>query len=275
MVLALPPLILFGAFVIAPIAVSVFYSLTNWDGVKTEFGFAGLKNYEHLVGDAEVLDAFKVTLLIALVASLIVNLIGLPVAVLLDRSDLVTRFYRSVIFYPLMLSALVVAFIGQGMLSTEGIVNLVLGSHIPFLGTRWMAVASITGVAVWHTLGFTTLMYVAALKALPDHLREASTLDGANEAQRFRFVTLPMLGPAIAAVTMLLVVYLMRLYEYVLVLTLGGPAGATQTVGFTMVLNAFTRNQYAYGSAIGIALLVMVLCLVMVALKLAQRLRYD
>jgi ABC-type sugar transport system permease subunit len=265
-------------FVVAPIAVSVLYSLTNWNGVSPQFSFVGLENYLRIAGDSEILDAFRVTLTIAVVASLVVNLVGLPLAVLLDRQGFVTRIYRSILFYPLVLSAIVVAFIGQSMLSTEGVLNELLGSKtggIPFLGDPTLAVLSITAVATWHILGFTTVMYLAGLKGIPEHLYEASTLDGAGGFARFRYITLPLLGPTIGAVSVLIVVYLMRIYEYVLVMTLGGPAGATQTVGFVLVQTAFSRNQYAYGSAVGVVLLVVVSVTAVLMLRLSRRVDYN
>lgn len=262
---------------LAPIAVSLGYSLTNWNGVSPHFSFVGLQNYGRIAGDSEILDAFRVTFTIAVVASVVVNIIGLPLAVLLDRQGFVTRIYRSILFYPLVLSAVVVSFLGQSMLSTEGVVNQLLGNQaggVPWLGEPLLAVGSITAVAIWHILGFTTVMYLAGLKGIPDHLYEASMLDGAGGIQRFRYITVPLLGPTIGAVSVLIVVYLMRIYEYVLVMTLGGPAGATQTVGFVLVQTAFSRNQYAYGSAIGIVLLVVVAVTAVLMLRFSRRVDY-
>jgi ABC-type sugar transport system permease subunit len=273
-----PPLALFVLFVVAPICVSLAYSLTNWNGVSANFTLIGLQNYVRISGDGEVIDAFRVTFTIAAVASIVVNLLGLPLAVLLDRQGFISRIYRSIIFYPLVLSAVVVSFIGQSMLSTDGVLNQLLGSQsggIPFLGDPTLAVGSITLVAIWHILGFTTVMYLAGLKGIPESLYEASMLDGAGAFQRFRYITLPLLGPTIGAVTVLIVVYLMRIYEYVLVMTLGGPAGATQTVGFVLVQTAFSRNQYAYGSAIGIVLLVVVAVIAIVMLRFSRRIDYT
>jgi multiple sugar transport system permease protein len=274
LVLSVPPLVLFGAFVIAPIGVSIFYSLTDWNGVRSSMNYVGLDNYARLASDAEVLDAFRVTFIIAIVASVVMNVIGLPLAVLLDHDDFITKIYRSTVFYPLALSAIVVSFIAQTFLSTDGVVNAILGRRIPFLGEPELALASIIGVSIWHILGFTTVMYLAAVKSIPGDLYEASMLDGAGGLQRFRYLTVPLLGPTIAAVSVLIVVYLMRIYEYVLVITLGGPGGATQTVAFVAVQTTFTRNNYAYGSTIAVVLLGIVLLTAVLMLQFARRVEY-
>ncbi len=275
--LGAPAMIIFALFAVAPIAISLGFSLTNWNGVSPNLSFVGLANYSRLISDDEVLGAFRLTLAIGAAASIVVNVLGLPLAVLLNRRGFITRIYRSIIFYPLVLSGIVVSFIWQGMLATDGVVNEILGANtggFPFLGEPSNAVVSITFVAIWHLLGFTTVMYLAGLQAIPEELSEASILDGASAVQRFRYLTLPLLGPTIGTVTVLIVVYLMRIYEYVLVMTLGGPAGATETVGFVLVLTAFSRNNYAYGSAIAIVLLVVVAAIAVFMLLVSRRSDY-
>jgi ABC-type sugar transport system permease subunit len=274
LLLGVPPLVLFGLFIVAPIGVSILYSLTDWDGTSPNIAFVGLDNYVRLAGDSEVVDAFLVTFSIAIVASLVMNVVGLPLAVLLNHNDFVTRLYRSAIFYPLALSAIVVSFLAQTMLSTEGVLNALLGSQIAFLGEPFPAVLSIMGVSIWHILGFTTVMYLAGVKSIPDELYEASLLDGATAPQRFRYLTLPLLGPTIAAVSVLIVVYLMRIYEYVLVITLGGPAGATQTVAFVAVQTTFDRHNYSYGSTMAVVLLAVVFLASILMLRFARRMEY-
>lgn len=261
-VLVGPPLLLYLLFAVVPIVVAAWFSLTDWDGIRRTIGFVGLDNYARMLGDPEVHRAFLVTAVLAVVATLAVNLIAIPAAVLLSHNDRLTRVYRSAIFFPLVLSPIVVGFLWQSVLSTTGLLNALLQSFglkaVPWLGQPTLAVASIAFVTIWQSLGFTTILYLAALRTIPEDLYEASRIDGAGPVAQFRHVTFPLLAPALTVNVVLLMIFFMRLYEYVLVMTQGGPVKSSQTVAYLLVIEAFERAKYGYGSAIAIAMLVVV-----------------
>ena len=271
LVLVGPPLLLYFVFAVLPIIVAAGFSVTDWDGIRRSIGFVGLDNYARMVGDPEVHRAFIVTAFVAVAATLIVNAMAIPLAVLLSRNDVVTRVYRSAVFFPLVLSPIVVGFLWQSVLNTNGLLNGLLTSvglsRIIFLGEPTAAVASIAFVTIWQSLGFTTILYLAALRTIPDDLYEAARIDGAGALAQFRNVTFPLLAPALTVNVVLLVIFFMRLYEYVLVMTQGGPVRSTQTVAYLLVSQAFERNRYGYGSAIAIVMLAVVgaVALVLVA----------
>jgi ABC-type sugar transport system permease subunit len=271
LVLIGPPLLLYLLFAVLPIGVAAWFSLTDWDGISRTIGFVGLDNYARMAGDPEVHRAFFVTAFLAVAATLIVNAIAIPLAVLLSQNDVVTRVYRSAIFFPLVLSPIVVGILWQSVLNTNGLLNGLLTSvglpRAVFLGQPTASLASIAFVTIWQSLGFTTILYLAALRTIPDDLYEAARIDGAGSVATFRSVTLPLLAPALTVNVVLLVIFFMRLYEYVLVMTQGGPVRSTQTVAFLLVAQAFERSRYGYGSAIAIVMLAVVgvVALVLVA----------
>ncbi len=262
MLLALPALLLYAVFVLGPIGLCLAYSLTSWNGIAPEMPFVGLDNYAEAIGDPAVYSAFAVTAVIAVTATIVLNVLAIPMAVLLNRTDIVTRVYRSIVFFPIILAPLVVGLIWQVILNTSGILNAGLAqfgigkTHL--LADPWLAVASITFVTIWQTLGFTTVLYLAALQSIPDELYEAATIDGAGSAARFRHVTVPMLAPAITVNVVLLLIFFMRTYDYVVSMTSGGPGTATYTVAYLLIQRTFTALRYGYGSAIAIILLVVV-----------------
>jgi multiple sugar transport system permease protein/raffinose/stachyose/melibiose transport system permease protein len=262
LVLVGPPLLLYLVFAVLPILVAAWFSLTDWDGIRRTVGFVGLDNYARMAGDPEVHRAFLVTAVLAIVATLAVNLIAIPAAVLLSHNDAITRVYRSAIFFPLVLSPIVVGFLWQSVLSTTGLLNALLREFdmkpVPWLGQPTLAVASIAFVTIWQSLGFTTILYLAALRTIPDDLYEAARIDGAGPWAQFRHVTFPLLAPALTVNVVLLMIFFMRLYEYVLVMTQGGPVGSTQTAAYLLVIQAFERARYGYGSAIAIVMLLVV-----------------
>src|SRR5436190_13558130 len=138
LVLAGVPLALYLVFGVLPIVIAGYFSLTDWDGVSSTVRVVGLDNFVTLAGDPEVHRAFFVTTVIAVAATVILTLIAIPLAVLLSHNDAVTRLYRSAMFFPLVLSTLVVGFLWQSILNTTGLLNALLGSlgmkHIIFLG---------------------------------------------------------------------------------------------------------------------------------------------
>lgn len=273
--LAGPGLLLYAIFAVVPIAIALYYSLTDWTGISRSFRMVGLQNYATLVGDPEVHRAFLVTFVIAVVATVILNAIAMPLAVLLSENSFLNRFYRSAVFFPLVLSPIVVGFLWQSILNSNGLLNTLLAdiglARIPFLAEPTPAVASIALVTIWQALGFTTILYLAALRTIPDELYEAAKIDGAGATGRFRWITVPLLAPALTVNVVLLMIFFMRLYEYVLVMTQGGPVRSTQTVAFLLVANAFERSKYGYGSAISIVMLLVVGLIAVVLVAVLRR----
>jgi ABC-type sugar transport system permease subunit len=274
-VLVGPPLALYLVFGVLPIGIAAYFSLTNWDGIDRSIELVGVDNYLRLLSDPEVHAAFIVTLAIAVTATVVLNVVAVPLAVLLSRQDLVTRIYRTGVFFPLVLSPIVVGFLWQSVLNTNGLLNGILTSlgmsRVIFLGEPLPAIASIAFVTVWQALGFTTILYLAALRTIPDELYEAATIDGAGATARFRHVTVPLLAPAVTVNVVLLMILFMRLYEYVLVMTQGGPIGSTQSVAYLLVLNAFERSKYGYGSAIAVVMLLLVSVISVILVAVLRR----
>lgn len=251
---------------ILPLFLAFGYSLTNWDGASPSFDVIGFDNYVVALADPRVQNAFFITTAMAVGGAALLNVIALPLAVLLDKPDRLTRVYRSIVFFPIVLSAIVVGFIWQTLLNTNGIVNQLLEplgiGPIIFLGEPVLAVISVTGVAMWQTLGFLTVLYLASLKTVPEEVYEAARIDGASSSQIFARITMPILAPAILSNVLIILIFFMRIYEYVVAMTGGGPAGATQSVAFLVVRQSFVESRYGYGSATAILLLLAVITII-------------
>lgn len=263
------------ALMVAPIGLAMFYSLTDWNGVSPTFSFVGLGNFSRAVASEEVRSAFGVTLAVAAVGTLSVNGIALLLAVLVADDTRGNRLYRLAVMFPLALSPIVIGQIWRTLLNTNGIVNDVLSDmgveSVNFLGTPQGARLSLIGVSVWASLGLATILYVAALKTIPPELHDAATVDGVGPWQRFRFITFPLLSGAVTINVVLLLIFYMRLYEYVLVITGGGPINSTRTVAVLLVQEAFERNRFGYGSAIAVLLLALVAAMALALLWLLRR----
>lgn len=254
-----PALGVYIFMMIIPIIIAFGYSLTDWNGISSTFDWAGIDNYRRTFADERFQRAAVITGLIAFICTAVLNVLGVGLAVALNRAGAASRLLRPLFFFPIVLSPIVVGFIWQAQLNYQGIANGLLESlgvgRINFLGEPTLAVVSLAWVTIWQSLGFVMVLYLAALQTIPREIYDASSIDGATPAQQFARITIPLLAPATTTTTVLLLVFFMRLYDYVVVLTGGGPGGASETVAFQIVRTSFSGNQYAYGSAQAIVLL--------------------
>ncbi len=261
-VLFAPGFIVYIGFMILPIALCVYYSFFDWNGFSPTMHFVGLDNFFNAVRDRDFLNSLRVTFFFTIPGAIIVNALGILLAVLVNRRGPMTNFYRSVFFFPLLISAVAVGFIWKALLSYDGIVDMILtslGAHaIDFMGSPRLAPWSMLGINIWHDTGFVTVLYLAGLQAIPSDLYDSAQIDGASGGQRFRAITFPWLAPAFTACVVFLFTGYMRMFDLVMVMTSGGPAGATQTIAYQVIFVGFSRNMLSYGSSLALYMLVLV-----------------
>lgn len=266
--MALPALSLYLVFIIAPIVLSALISLTDWDALSPRYEFVGLANYQRALADPMVRSSAFLTIGLAFVVVFLVNVVAIPLAVLLNSQDRSTRLYRTLAFYPVVLSSIVIGYAWQAMLNNRGVVNDILArlgmEPLSFLGNAQPAVMSVGFVAWWSSLGLATVLYIAALKGIPGELYDAAEVDGAGRLAKFRSITVPQLAPTMTVVVTVGFVAMVGLYETIVALTFGGPAGATKTFAFSIVEAAFTRGLFGYGSAMAQLFLFVIIVLVAV-----------
>jgi ABC-type sugar transport system permease subunit len=173
-----------------------------------------------------------------------------------------TNFYRSVFFFPLLMSSVAVGFIWKSILSYNGLFNNLLehfgNERIEFLGNPNYAVLTITFLAVWQSTGFVIVIYLAGLQTIPGELFDAANIDGASKWQQFRNVTFPLLAPAFTTSIVFNFTGMMREYDRVAVLTSGGPAGSTETIAYHVVRVGFSANRLSYASSLAVYMLIVV-----------------
>lgn len=276
-----PGLLVYVCFVLAPIIVSVGYSLTNYNPFRPGTRIVGTRNYELLFQDEEFLHALKVTTILTLIVVIVPNVLGLLVALLLDRRGWLYNALRSVFFVPVVLSSVVVSIIWTRMMADDGVLNQSLRGlgvdHPPgWLSDPDIAVYSIGIILSWQTLGFCTVVYLAGLQGVPRELHEAAAIDGAGPLQRFRGVTWPLLAPALTINTVVQLISAFKVFDHIQVITNGGPGeGTTASIAFTVLQVGFTANRQGYASAMAIVMLVIIAIASAVTLKLLQRREVD
>jgi multiple sugar transport system permease protein len=278
---AAPGVLVYLCFVLAPIAISFYYSLTNYNPFNPPTTFVGLRNFGLLFQDEEFLTALEVTSILTLIVVIVPNVLGLGVALLLDKRGWLYNALRSVFFTPVILSSVVVSIIWSRLLDSEGPVNQLLralGVHDPpgWLSDPDLALYSLASIVCWQMLGFCVVVYLAGLQGVPQELLEAAAIDGAGPVRRFRAVTWPLLAPALTINTVVLLISAFKTYDFVKVITNGGPGtGATATIAFNVLATGFDANHVGYASAMAIVMLLIVAVVTALVLRLLQRREVD
>jgi multiple sugar transport system permease protein len=276
-----PGVLVYACFVLAPIALSFGYSLTNANPFNPPTRYVGAHNYAMLLRDDQFLTALRVTTILTLIVVIVPNLLGLLVALLLDRSGNLYNAMRSVFFTPMILSSVVVSVVWTRLLDTDGPLNRALRAlgvdHPPnWLSDPDFALYSVASIISWQMLGFCVVVYLAGLQGIPVELEEASAIDGAGAFQRFRAVTWPLLAPSLTINTVVLLISAFKIYDYIKVITNGGPgAGTTATIAFNVLQTGFDANHVGYASAMAITMLAIVCAATAVALRILRGREID
>lgn len=272
-----PGVLVYVCFVLAPIAVSVGYSLTNYSPFGPSTRFVGLGNYRELFTDPEFLTSLRVTTILTLIVVIVPNVLGLAVALLLDRRGWFYTMLRSVFFTPVVLSSVVVSIIWTRLLADDGLIDQSLRgvgvTHPPgWLSDPSYALYSLGVILSWQMMGFCVVVYLAGLQGVPQSLHEAAQIDGAGPVQRFRKITWPLLAPALTINTVVMLITGFKVFDHVQVITNGGPGtGTTATIAFNVLQTGFDANRQGYASAMAVVMLMIVAVASAVALRILQK----
>ncbi|NGN62996.1 sugar ABC transporter permease [Streptomyces sp. A7024] len=275
LLMAGPATALYTVMLVVPVGLACYLSLTDWDGYSAQPEVVGAANYADLAGDPALRRAVTVTFLLAAAGTLGLNVLGLGFALLLNGTSRANSFFRMVMFYPHVLSALVVGFLWSAILGTTGAVNSFVtskgGEVLPFLSDPDWALATMIAVVIWAAFGVNVVLYLAGLQAVPHSLIEAARIDGATRWQAFRHVTLPALGPSVTINLVLSLVTLLKTYDLVVSLTAGGPGGHTQTIAYLILWDSFHDGRLGYGSAQSVVLMLVTALLALAVTRLRRR----
>lgn len=272
-----PSLIGFCLFVLAPAIGVIALSFYNWN-LLSDGTFIGLGNFVRLLSDRRLAEVYVSTTYMA-VAILLVNvIIGLLLAVLLETKmpRWIRGFFRLSFLFPFVVSSSAVALIWRFLLNKDlGLVNYWLGligiERIDWLGSSVFAPISVIIVASWKTLGFSILIYIAGLQSIPNEIREAAIVDGANGWQRFWRITLPLLSPTVFFLLVINTISSFQIFAEPRVLTSGGPGDSSRTIVQYIYDQAFGSFDLGYASTVGITLLLVLIVLTAIQFRVSRR----
>jgi raffinose/stachyose/melibiose transport system permease protein len=241
-----------------------FFAFTDWTGLG-DWSFIGIDNFVRIFNDPLLLGAVWNTLFLAFGSVVLTNIFGLLFALAINRMLKTRYILRTLIFMPVVLSPLAVAYVWKFIFQFNGPLNGFLGLiGLEDLQKVWLAdptwsIWAILITVVWQQTGFVMVIYLAGLASVPVEVEEAAALDGAGIWGRFWNVTVPAIRPSIAIATTLGIIQGLRIFDQILALTGGGPAGATETLATEVYKQAFALGQFGFGSALALVLTVIIL----------------
>jgi multiple sugar transport system permease protein len=258
----LPTVVGLAIFRLGPMLGSLVISFTDWNMLLPP-AYIGFDNYRELFQDPAFLQVVGSTFLFSLVYVVGVMVLGLALALLLNRKSKGIGFFRGAFYSPVITSAVAVGIVWSWILSPRyGILNQFFTAiglkEVYWLGDPKLALVVVAVIQVWKMTGYYMILFLSGLQDIPDTLQEAAVVDGANPRQRFFKVTLPLLSPTTFFVLNVAIIDSFKNFEIVYAMTKGGPQNATNTLVYDVYLNGFVHFRLGYASAISYVLLIVV-----------------
>lgn len=265
LLLAAPTLCLFLGFVAVPVVAVVLTSFTRWTGFDISgIEWLGLENYSGLLSDPTFLRAFLHTLIFTVATTVLLNAVGLGLAVLVNTRAPGTAFLKAVLFLPVLLSPVIVGLMWSGLLRGVGgglnqFLDLIglINQPVFWLGDGRFALAAIILATLWQFAGYDMILYYAGLQNVPDTLLEAADLDGARSWAKFVHVVMPSLYHVMSVVVLLNIIGGLRIFDIVYVMTRGGPSRSTEVLATYMYEQGFQLNAMGVASAIAVIIVLL------------------
>lgn len=260
----IPALILFAVFVIYPFIRGIFLSTTNWNGYSQVYKNVGLKNYLKMFTDKNFYTALGNTLIYGFGSTLLQNVLGLALALFLNSKFRGRSFLRAVIYLPVMIAPLIMGYIMYFFFTyNRGALNDILQlfgkAPLDWLADGPRAVALMTVVNALQFVGVSMVIYLAGLQNIPAMYYEAAAIDGVGSFAQFRYITLPLLSPAVQSAVVINLIGGLKLYDIISALTSGGPGYASHSLSTLIHRTYFGSENAGYASAIGLAAFLLIL----------------
>ena len=271
----LPYIIFFAVFTAFPLGFAIYLTLHNWNIVRPERPFVGLRNFERLVSDELFWRALLNTVVFLGVHIPLQIVVALLLAVVLKQQIIARGFFRVAYFLPYVTSGAIISLIWLRLYADDGLLNMLLGSvgvgPVGWLSDPRLAMPSIAIMATWKNVGYYLMIFLASLQSIPAQLYEEARINGASQWQRFRFITFPLLNPAFILVVILSTIGGFSLFVEPFVMTAGGPLDSTLSLVLYLYQQAFQFLRMGYAAAIGLVLAVLIFLVTVVQRRYLER----
>jgi len=250
MLMTVPILILFFLFNTLPLIKGVIYSFTNFRGYGT-YNFVGLRNYIDLFSDGRVGNSYIFTIKMAIVTTVVVNVLSLVLALGLNSKIKFKSTLRGLYFVPNILGALVVGYIFNYFFTyiVPALINMMGGEGTSILASEKWAWVAIVIVCAWQAIAMNTIIYISGLQTVPEDVYEAGSIDGATGWSQFKHLTFPLIIPFFSINMVLCVKNFLMVFDQIMALTKGGPAQSTESISYLIYNNGMSGGQFGFQSA--------------------------
>ena len=270
----LPSVVMYTVFFTVTMAIGIYYSFTDWNGISASYKIIGIGNYIKALMDRKFQAALKFNFVYTFLFVLILIVISLLVAICLNTLTKTSTIFRSIYFLPAVLSMVTVGLIWNELfyraLPVIGKALNIGWLSNSLLGNKTTAMFGILIVNLWQGCSIPIVLFLAGLQSVPSELYEAATIDGANRWDKFKSITFPFLIPVLNMVIITQVKAGLTIFDYIMAMTNGGPGGATQAVGILIYNQAMKGNAYSQSVAESMILFVIVAIVAAVTLKMTK-----
>ena len=269
------PVTLTLVFFYLPLVQGVYWSFTDWSGIAIHYNFVGFDNFARIFSDVRVIASMRFTGIFT--ASLLIGsiVVAMFLAIQLNQKIRGIGFFRTAYFFPAVVGTATLGMIFRWIFH-HGLPRFGRALDIEWLSANLTASVStapwaVVFVALWQILAFPTLIILAGLQAIPQEIKEASAIDGANRWQMFKKIELPYLQTAISIIVIFSLRIGLTAFDLVYTMTAGGPAGSTTSLGLLIFNYAFHFNQFGYSTSIAVMVFVLVAIISIIQITLSRK----
>lgn len=274
LIITIPILALFICFNTIPLIRGIIYSFTNSRGFGN-YDYVGFRNYMDLFTDTRVLKSYWFTFKLAIVTTIVVNVISLLLALALNSKIRAKSFFRGAYFLPNILGSLVVGYIFNyfftyivpavaDMVGVEGLKSSILSN----LNTAWIGIMI---VCAWQAIAMNTIIYISGLQTVPVDVYEAGELDGATGIMKFRKLTFPLIIPFFSINMVLCIKNFLMVFDQIMALTKGGPAQSTESISYLIYNNGMSGGQFGFQSANAVVFFIVIVIISVMQMKISSK----
>ena len=274
LLITIPILALFVCFITIPFIRGIVYSFTNFKGFGT-YDWVGFRNYMDLFTDSRIGGSYLFTFKLAIVATILTNVISLILALGLNSKIRAKSFFRAAYFLPNVLGALVVGYIFQYLFTY---ILPALGEMVgrptlsqSLLSNENLAWCAIVIVCCWQNIAMNTIIYISGLQTVPEDVYEAGDLDGATGWKRFRHLTFPLIIPFFTINMVLCVKNFLMVFDQIMAMTQGGPAQSTESISFLIYNNGMKGGAFGYQSANAVIFFIVIVAISAAQMSISSR----
>ena len=274
LIITIPILALFICFNTIPLIRGIIYSFTNSRGFGN-YDYIGFRNYMDLFTDTRVLKSYWFTFKLAIVTTIVVNVISLLLALALNSKIRAKSFFRGAYFLPNILGSLVVGYIFNyfftyivpavaDMVGVEGLKSSILSNP----NTAWIGIMI---VCAWQAIAMNTIIYISGLQTVPVDVYEAGELDGATGIMKFRKLTFPLIIPFFSINMVLCIKNFLMVFDQIMALTKGGPAQSTESISYLIYNNGMSGGQFGFQSANAVVFFIVIVIISVMQMKISSK----